>query len=272
MAGGSPGPPITIAGFQCWDESAYETVDLLAGMQCFRTILCNWSDRIKLMTALTGSPQIPGQKTDLPLPYPDFPNAYVYKVTSAIQPGEGGLFKGANGMVAGKYARLTVEYKPQTTPGISVNPPSLPSGLPNLIECDFECDVFQKPGGSLKFASGATSSDPFALMVPTARLTIPRSGLIDFDGTRLFRFLGTVNNADFYGSNEECTLFIGAPTSQRYSPSGTLIWDRKFVFKTRSNDTKQPTFNQGWNVTIDDWDVYDPKPFTLMNFITLLTP
>lgn len=249
---GTPGTPITINGFQCWDESAYEQFDAKTGITCYRTILCYCRDRIALMESLFGYPVVAGAPFTTPASYPDAPGATVAKCTTAQQPGTGGTFKGPNGMIATQFSRLTIQYNPPTISG------QLPTYSPNLITCDFEADVFQIPGNTLIFSSsGATSSDPFAKFIPTARLVIPRSSLISFNGAGIFTQLATINSTGFYGSNQYRTLFLGAPTKERYTVSDQYVWDREFHFKVRSNDSSVPHFNQGWDVTVPGFADYD---------------
>lgn len=100
---------ITIGGVQCWDEGTQESLGR-AKSSAQRTLLCAWTDRVKLIAALRGGGSIVGAVSlfNAAQQYsPDFPFLYIDTVGTE---GVGVLSQDGNGMVAYKYARLTAKY------------------------------------------------------------------------------------------------------------------------------------------------------------------
>jgi hypothetical protein len=264
------GPGITrnIGGKDCWDEDAWMEFDTTAGDKGFRQILCLWADALPIVTALRGGIPVPGQAPS-PAAFPDDPQLHFLSASAKGVDGDIGLTVGVNGMVAHKYMRLTCQYGSPTMSAIANPPPPGGGGFtPDVLEVDFECDVMTVPAGYYKFANGNRSHEPMSKIIPCARLIIPQSSVQNFQGARIFRYQGCVNDGDFHGSDLDKCLFLGAPSKQRFLTLDLPVWDFRWNFKVRGNDVSVPTFNQGYDVItgrIQQYDIVD-HPFARKDF------
>jgi len=100
---------ILIHGFKVCDEGTKENYNL-DDPTATRTILCKWEDRASLAGKMFGGFNPATGLYEVPDHYPDGPLLFVREIATDGVDGKGGRFIGSNGMVAYKYARLTITY------------------------------------------------------------------------------------------------------------------------------------------------------------------
>jgi hypothetical protein len=249
--------PLTLYGIPCAERDHQIRLSLKGGIEATRYIYCAYSNAVNLASYLGGFTVLPGFPPILGAGFPGFNFCVCNDISIDPYPGDDRRYVDELNatLSATAYCLLTIKY----------GPPTLPTGQGvtyNLIECDFEADTVTIPTTNLMFANGDAVTVPIAKLIPTARLIIPRAGVPLFLGTQIFGALGCINSVDFYGSNQSRTLSLGASSKQRFVPNGTQVWDYRFQFKTRSNDTSVPDFNQGWDSALPGWATYAaPLPF-----------
>lgn len=255
----------SIAGIACSDESTQEIFTLATGFQAKRTIVCAWADRFRLAAALLGAPAIPGAPNVTGGKYPEATNSFVQKITTDHRDGSTGRTPSSDNLVASTYAQLVVEYGPPTVPGGGG------SYNPDLIEVDFDLDVVTLPKDYLKIG-GKSTGVPHGLLVPTAKLTVPRSGLQTLPVATYFSLGGTINSDTPYGAGANRMMFLFAKSRQRYLPNGLFVFDVSLPFKVRGSAATVPHWNQGFISTASGPQDYDaPKPFTANALSPLFT-
>lgn len=264
-----PGVSRTLNGITYWDEDCWEEYDV-SGNKAFRILLCMWGDRFRLTAALQGANFIPGQSPTVAY-YPDDHKMFLRGVKSKGADGKEGLSIGTNGMIAHKYARLTCEYGPATIPGLGGL--GVGSYNPDLITIDFDIDVVTLPRNYLRWnidtnppssataTPGSYSETPFPMLIPTARLVIPLSGLTTLNISTILSVVGHVNNKVIFGSPILRVMFPGARSKQRYLVSGQLVNDEELHFSVRSSNTAVPTWQQGFRAGYSGPQNFYERPY-----------
>lgn len=234
---------IVVGGVQCWDESAEEDFKR-SGSTATRQLLCRWTDRMTLVAALVGM-GIGGGVLQVITPAMQYPDAS-WLIADGAQPKGVGVpyVNPVSGMIAYKYARVTVVYKTldYTVGGFGGG----------AFQIDFGSYVLSAPQDepSYRWAEGTDLNKDLPVnaspnvSVATATIVIPQRNepnIVTKMGS-ILDLVDHVNGDPFLGAAKGTMLYKGATSFGRKVGNGIDAYDflhkvywRKYPWNTYYN-------------------------------------
>lgn len=209
-----------------------------------RIVLDNWNNRIPFIAAMLGGTlqTSGGAQYRLSLAYPDF-KAWICHSIEVRQLAPQGV--GPNGIIAGLYADLTMnfgppDYTPFATNGLGVAELDVVS---NAISLD-------QTQSSFKYTSDGVQLPPSAfpaLRFTTVSVRLPRIDLPALPLSTVMSLVDHSNNATFLGQPAETVTLRGAKSKWKLTAGQIVNFDADFFLEIHS-------VSGGWNKT------YRPNP------------
>lgn len=210
---------VTLLGYSIWDQRVEEHFDR-GGDHCEWEIICKWSDRIGLRAKIMGGATLVGGVVtmSLSLTHPDYPWMISTSVHIEQVAGNDGLSIGPTGMVATKYAKLTISF-------LTFDPTEVGDE-----KIDFSGHVMTVPNGTFQFGTGTNavkllSAESPGIVIPRATLQRTLRSQPSIPVAVIFGLIGKVNNAPFLGGATETILYMGASSQRRFTSIGAKQWD-----------------------------------------------
>jgi hypothetical protein len=223
---------------------------------------CATSDRYTLTNELLGTATVSGSPSpgnivrEYPFQYPPSPNLICTSVESIEQYGGGSpLISSGFPWIGRMYSIVTARFEY----AVFFPDNSDPSGVPyTTTTLNMSSESFTAPFSTYTFPSGAPTSTPLSIQVPSIQIECARWFVPYLPDQAMFACVGKVNQFPFTIGSQTFppgyVLFTGGPAEILPNPNGEVVYKCTYNFNARAyswNAALSPDPTEGWAIPID---------------------